>query len=49
MPKCKNSPDIFCVICGEYVIVINRKVFSDLVKQDYENCFSKSTENLNNS
>lgn len=48
MSACKNSPDFFCVICGEYVFARNRKPLSDLVKQNYENCFGKSTKKLNN-
>ena len=43
-----NSPNDFCIICGLYVININRRKFTDHYKAIYESCFEISTENLSN-
>ena len=33
--SCRNKPDIFCYICGEYTIVANRKSVTSFIKRVY--------------
>lgn len=33
--SCKNHPDVFCYICGEYTLKENRKLVTDFVKRAY--------------
>ena len=37
---CKNKPDVFCCICGEYTAVPNRKPVTSFVKRAYHAYFS---------
>ena len=37
--SCKNKPDIFCYICGEYTIVPNRNPVTSFVKRAYHAYF----------
>lgn len=48
MFSCEKK-DMFCVVCGEYVPLKNRKSFSDLSKSRYSECFGISCKSLNNS
>ena len=32
---CTNSPDEFCLVCGEFVLKRNRKIFTDHYKTIY--------------
>jgi len=36
---CKNDPNIFCYVCGEFVVKKNRRKINDKVKSMYEECF----------
>ena len=37
--SCKNHPDCFCYICGEYKTVDNRKSITDFVRKAYYTYF----------
>ena len=37
--SCKNKPDIFCYICGEYTIVPNRYQVTSFIKHAYHSYF----------
>ncbi|KAK5650493.1 hypothetical protein RI129_001522 [Pyrocoelia pectoralis] len=38
--SCRNKPDFFCYICGEYTLVYNRKPITSFVKRAYLAYFS---------
>ena len=37
--SCRNKPDVFCYICGEYTVVPNRKPVTSFVKRAYHAYF----------
>lgn len=37
--SCKNKPDVFCYICGEYTIVPNRNLVTSFIKRAYHAYF----------
>ena len=37
--SCKNTPDVFCYICGEYNVVHNRKPVTTFIKRAYHAYF----------
>ena len=37
--SCRNKPDVFCYICGEYTVVPNRKSVTSFVKRAYHAYF----------
>ena len=37
--SCKNKPNIFCYICGEYTIVPNRNQVTSFIKHAYHSYF----------
>ena len=39
--KCKNDPDVFCYICGEYMIKDQRLNIRDFTRQAYQTYFAK--------
>lgn len=47
MSECK-SRDTFCVVCGRYVMYVNRRSLNDRTKASYEKCFNISRQTLDN-
>jgi hypothetical protein len=47
--SCKNSSNLFCVVCGEFIVAKYARPFTDLVRKKYEECFGISTNSFNNS
>lgn len=37
--SCRNKPDVFCYICGEYILVQNRKPITSSIKRSYHAYF----------
>lgn len=42
---CKNSPNVFCFICGKYCVSAQRKVISEKTKRYYSLYFGRVIEN----
>lgn len=45
--QCKVHPDKFCFICGEYMLVKDRKTITPLVEETYISYFGRDLENRN--
>ena len=37
--SCRNNPDVFCYICGEYTIALNRKPITSFIRRVYHAYF----------
>ena len=37
--SCRNNPDVFCYICGEYTLSVDRKNITGFVKHTYQAYF----------
>lgn len=46
---CTNSPDEFCLVCGEFVLKRNRKIFTDHYKTIYNSCYPNAMTDFDKS
>lgn len=45
--ECKNDPDDFCYVCGDYVVEKKIRKFTDSLRKSYLQYFKVAPENLN--